>query len=136
MFKWTFTHTSSMIYACDFNHLSTNSTKWLDTLKQFVSEIDDELFECVWPISEIKRLTITATDDKKYKKLALISKTKFLISQTMYLYLFCLFHTWMNTYTIIQIMPYTVHGLSRKINSLKIEKYKRTKVSFWSSTLY
>ena len=50
--------------------LSANPTKWSNTLKQFVGEIADELFECVWPFYEIgaKRIMLKKINTTNYSK--------------------------------------------------------------------
>ena len=41
----------NFICSSNINSLSTNPTKWLNTLKQLVTS--EELFECVWPFCEL-----------------------------------------------------------------------------------
>ena len=42
-----------IFYFLRFDPLSTNFTKWSNTLKQFEGKIGDELFESVWPFCGI-----------------------------------------------------------------------------------
>ena len=44
------------VVVSSINPLSANPTNWSNTLKQFVKQNADELFDCVWPFCEVGAL--------------------------------------------------------------------------------